>query len=533
MKNNKQIFLSLAMALVLVSCCAKKEGTTAYQQITDEAIAACYEGVTFEMPRLKAPVFPSRVVSIQDFGAVGDGLTLCTENIQRAIDETSEQGGGTVVIPAGIWLTGPIVLKDNIRLYAAQGALVQFSADFSLYPIRDASFEGVDTKRCQSPISAFGAKNIAITGEGVFNGSGDAWRPLKKSKVTGSQWKKKVASGGVVTEDEKVWYPNEAAMRAQSMCVDQNVPEGLTTDAEWEEIRAFLRPVMLNVVNCDGVLLEGVTFENSPAWNLHPLMSNNVILYRLNVRNPWYAQNGDGVDLESCKNSIIAHCSFDVGDDAICMKSGKNEDGRRRAMPTENVIITGCTVYHGHGGFVVGSEMSGDVRNIALNNCLFIGTDVGLRFKSTRGRGGIVENIYVDNINMTNIATDPLLFDLFYGGKGAGEETDEEIAARVNAAIPPVTEETPQFQNIFISHVNCSASARAMYFNGLPEMKIRNVRVSDCVIRAEKGAVFNQTDGLALSNIRIIQQDGPAAKFLHVDNLSLDNVVDGAGNAVQ
>ncbi|MBR1630645.1 MAG: glycoside hydrolase family 28 protein, partial [Paludibacteraceae bacterium] len=448
MTKTRTILLSAALILSVTGLSAKKNKACDYQLINNQTIASYYDGVPFDMARLKAPVFPNRVVSIVDYGAKGDGLNLCTQAIQQAIDETSGKGGGTVVIPAGIWATGPIVLKDNIRLHAASGALIQFSADFSLYPIIDASFEGVDTKRCQSPISAYGAKNIAITGSGVFNGAGDAWRPLKKAKVTASQWKQKVASGGVVTADGKVWYPTEGAMKAQAMCVDQNVPEGLQTGAEWEEIHAFLRPVMVNLVKCEGVLLEGVTFENSPAWNLHPLMSNGVILYRLNVRNPWYAQNGDGVDLESCKNSIIAECSFDVGDDAICMKSGKNEDGRRRAVPTENVIVSRCTVYHGHGGFVVGSEMSGDIRNILVDNCLFIGTDVGLRFKSTRGRGGIVENIHISNVNMTNIATDPLLFDLFYGGKGAGEETDDEIAARVNAPIPPVTIETPQFQNI-------------------------------------------------------------------------------------
>jgi polygalacturonase len=232
-------------------------------------------------------------------------------------------------------------------------------------------------------------------------------------------------------------------------------------------------------------------------------MCENLILNHLTVRNPWYSQNGDGVDVESCKNVIIKDCSFDVGDDAICMKSGKNEDGRRRGIPAENIIVEGCTVYHGHGGFVVGSEMSGGVKNIEVKNCLFIGTDVGLRFKSTRGRGGIVENIYIDNICMNAIPEDALLFDLFYGGKGAGEETAEEIAARMGAAVPQVDETTPQFRDINIENVICNGAKRAIYFNGLPEMPIQNVTLRNIKMSAENGATFNQTENITKENVVI------------------------------
>src|SRR5690606_35184650 len=181
-------------------------------------------------------------------------------------------------------------------------------------------------------------------------------------------------------------------------------------------VKDFLRPVMVSLVGCNKVLLDGPTFQNSPAWNLHPLMCSNVILRNLTVRNPWYSQNGDGVDLESCKNVLIYNNTFDVGDDAICFKSGKNEDGRKRGMATENVIVKNNVVYHGHGGFVIGSEMSGGVKNVHVSNCTFLGTDVGLRFKSTRGRGGVVENIYISDIDMTNIPTESIRFNMFYGG---------------------------------------------------------------------------------------------------------------------
>ena len=502
--------------------------TASYQELTDQDIVQRLKIADFDMPLLSAPKFPDMVKSISDFGAIADGIHLNTDAIQKTIDVVSKQGGGTVVIPAGIWLTGPIVLKDNIRLYVSEGALLQFSTDFNLYPIYDTSFEGVETKRCQSPLSAFNAKNIAITGKGIINGGGDAWRPLKKNKVAPTVWKEKIKTG-VLNAKKDIWYPDSASLKAVDYCVDQNVPENVN---DWEAIHSFLRPVMLHFVKCTDILLEGVTFENSPAWNIHPLMCENIILYRLNVRNPWYSQNGDGVDVESCKNVLIADSQFDVGDDAICMKSGKNEDGRRRGIATENVVVTGCTVFHGHGGFVVGSEMSGDIRNITVSDCLFIGTDVGLRFKSTRGRGGIVENIYIRNINMTNIPTYPLTFDLFYGGKGVGEESEEEIAKRVNASIPPVTIETPQFRNIYIDRVMCNSSLQAMHFNGLPEMKVENINVSNTQITSLKGAYFNQANKLTMNNVTINNKEGKAVIMKNVTNYKFSNVRDANGKEI-
>ncbi|MCM1034692.1 MAG: glycoside hydrolase family 28 protein [Paludibacter sp.] len=508
----KKTSFRILLCATLLSCQTKQH----YQYTTQTDIDKLTESAAIDMPQIKLPAISDNTYSVLDFGATNDGSALSTQAIQNAIDRATEDGGGTVIIPAGIYTTGPIELKSNVRLYTERNALILFSSDFELYPIIDASFEGVETKRCQSPISARNAENIAICGYGSFNGNGDAWRPLKRSKVTGSQWKKQLQKGGVVSADGNVWYPTEGALYAQSLCIDQNVPENVE---DWESIRAFLRPVLLNFINCKNVLLEGVCFENSPAWNLHPLMCENVVLKNLTVRNPWYSQNGDGVDIESCKNVLISDCSFDVGDDAICMKSGKNADGRRRGIATENVLVDGCTVYHGHGGFVVGSEMSGDVRNITVSNCLFIGTDVGLRFKSTRGRGGIVENICISNVNMSAIPNEALLFDLFYGGKAAGEETEEEIAARMAAGIPSVTEETPQFRNINIENVICKGAKRAIYFNGLPEMPIENVSLSNIRMTSEYGAQFNQTNGLMLKNVHIDNQKGEDFTFSSVNNL--------------
>ena len=203
-------------------------------------------------------------------------------------------------------------------------------------------------------------------------------------------------------------------------------------------------------------------------------------------------------------------CAFDVGDDAICMKSGKNKAGRDRGIPTENVVVDDCVVYHGHGGFVCGSEMSGGIKNVEVRNNLYIGTDVGLRFKSTRGRGGVVENIYIRDVNMVNIPNEGLLFDLFYGGKAAGEETEEELAARMSADAPAVSEETPAFRNIVIENVIGRNLKRAVYFNGLPEMKIQNVTLRNIEMQATEGALFRQTDGLTIENVHILPTNGEA-----------------------
>lgn len=526
MKNSsklKFLFLICLFGMPIVSL-----HSSGYKTITNKEIKSYYKNLPFQMEVLQTPKFKSYSVRITDFGAVGDGLTLNTTAINSAIKNVSEKGGGTVVVPAGIWLTGPITLLSDVNLFTEVNALVLFTPDFTQYPVIDAIFEGLNTKRCQSPITAKNAENIAITGYGIFDGSGDAWRPVKKEKMTEKQFKMLIKSGGVLSEDKKNWYPNEASRRAQEMCVDQNVPVGPATDAEWLEIRSFLRPVMLNLISCKNILLDGVTFQNSPAWNLHPLMSENIILNKVTVRNPWYSQNGDGIDLESCKNTLIVNSSFDVGDDAICMKSGKNEDGRARNMPTENVIVENCIVYHGHGGFVVGSEMSGDVRNIKVSKCNFLGTDVGLRFKSARGRGGVVENIYIENINMSDIPTDPLLFDLFYGGKSPAEDDYVETSDNSDA-IPPVTIETPTFKNIFIKNIVSTNSARAMFFNGLPEMKVQNVRIENSVFQSRQGAVINQTNGVVMKNVKIDNKEGEIVEILNVDNATFENITNSKG----
>jgi polygalacturonase len=493
------------LVAALVGSTLLSDGNGAHAQgQTNVDVATLYNNLPFSMPEVKQPVFPDYSVNILDFDAKGDGVTLNTDAINNAIKAVNAKGGGKVVIPEGIWLTGPIVLLSNVNLYTESNSLILFTDDFEAYPIINTIFEGLETKRCQAPIYANGAENIAITGHGVFDGNGDSWRPVKKEKLTAAQWKKLLASGGVTDEAGKIWYPTAGSLKGAMACKDFNVPEGINTEEEWNEIRPWLRPVLLNIVKSKKVLLEGVTFKNSPCWCLHPLSCEDITLSNIHVQNPWYSQNGDALDLESCKNALIINSVFDAGDDAICIKSGKDADGRRRGEPCQNVVVLNNQVLHGHGGFVVGSEMSGGVKNIYVDNCTFLGTDVGLRFKSTRGRGGVVEGIYINNINMINIPNEPLLFDLFYGGKGPGEETEAERAANTKTDVPPVTEETPAFRDIHISNIVCRGSGRAMFFNGLPEMPIENVTVKDVIITgAKEGAVLSQTKNVTISNVEI------------------------------
>ena len=507
--------LTALLAMNLGACCG---GQTECCTGIDPSV---YSDVPFDMQQVEQPSFPDYQVSITDFGAKGDGVTLNTEPINAAIKAVSEKGGGTVIVPAGIWLTGPIQLLSNVNLHTEYNSLVLFSNDFDLYPIIDTSFEGLNTRRCTSPIWARDAENIAITGHGTFDGNGDSWRPVKKSKMTSGQWNTLVKSGGVLDKDERIWYPTPGALKGALATTEFNTPQGDFTEEEWNEMRPWLRPVLLSIVKSKKVLLEGVTFKNSPAWCLHPLSCEHITLNDIYVSNPWYSQNGDALDMESCNHALIINSTFDAGDDAICIKSGKDKDGRERGEPCQNVIVKNNTVLHGHGGFVVGSEMSGGVKNIYVSNNTFIGTDVGLRFKSTRGRGGVVEGIYIDNINMINIPGEALLFDLFYGGQAPGETTDQQQAA-LKAPVPPVTEETPAFRDIHINNVTCKGAGKAMYFNGLPEMPVSNVTVDNVKISGAKaGIVISQVDGVSMTGIQV-EAKGPTLQYKDAKNFTFE-----------
>ena len=475
-----------------------------------------YENMPFQMEQVQQPVIPSYSIALTDFGGVGDGLTSNTEAFAKAIDALSNRGGGTLVVPRGIWITGPIHLKSNINLHVSDGALIRFSDDYDEYPIIETHYEGWKAIKATSPIMAWDQTNIAITGNGVIDGNGEYWRLVKREKLTENQWRNLLRREGSVTDPaDRLWFPNEGAMKGYY----HTGSHFNLTQQEREYFKAYYRPVMVSIVNCKNVLLQGVTFQNSPAWNVHPLMCENLTVDNVIIRNPWYSQNGDGIDIESCKNVLVVNSSFDVGDDAICIKSGKDKEGRDRGMPTENLIVDNCIVYHGHGGFVVGSEMSGGAKNMLVRNCTFMGTDVGLRFKSTRGRGGVVENIWIENVDMIGIPNQALLFDLFYGG---GRQIDPP---------PAVTEETPSFRNINIKNITCRGAGTAMLFNGIPEMNVKNISIENVVMRTTQGIILNNSDGVEIKNITLTAENGPAIQMNAAKNVTVDGLSFGQGGS--
>jgi polygalacturonase len=472
--------------------------------------AAAQEYSWEHLPTIAQPVFPRDTFNIIRYGAKTDALGLNTAAIEAAMADCSRKGGGVVLIPAGYWLTGPLTLHSNVNLHIDRAAILQFTADFDQYPIVEGNWEGHPAARCQSPVSGTDLQNIAITGAGIIDGSGDAWRAISKERLTTSEWRRRLASGGVVNNDSSTWYPSRKSLKG-SKSPHAGVWEPGMTAKDFEEIKDFLRPNLVVLTRCKKVLLEGATFQNSPAWCLHPLMCEDLTLRDVHVRNPWYAQNGDGVDVESCKNVLVEKSTFDAGDDGICIKSGRDADGRKRGMPTENVIVRDDIVYRAHGGFVVGSEMSGGARNIFVSDCSFIGTDVGLRFKTVRGRGGLVEKIWVKNISMKDIVHQAVFLDMYYFAKAP---TLAETNGRETGDIPAVTEATPRFRDIHISHIVCDGAEEGIFIRGLPEMNITDIHMDDLVLKANKGAEIIAAKDIDLQHIRLVTKDNNPVVYI-------------------
>ena len=450
------------------------------------------------LPKIIQPVFKTDTFNILRFGAVANGHALNTNSINKAITTCSANGGGVVLIPSGYWLTGPIELKSNVNLHLDENALLQFTSDFSKYKIIEGNYEGIPCAKNQSPIMGTRLENVAITGTGTIDGNGDAWRMVGKDKLTDKEWSRKISSGGLVSDDGRTWFPSSKTKKAHLEKRSTALIAGKKL-SDFEDIKDYLRPNLIVLTSCSKVLLDGVTFQNSPAWNIHPLMCTDLTLRNIVIKNPDYAQNGDGADVESCKNVLIEGCVFDVGDDAICIKSGKDEEGRKRNRPTENVVIRNNKVYAGHGGFVVGSEMSGGAKNIFVTDCSFMGTDKGIRFKTTRGRGGIVEKIYIKNINMVNIIDEAIFFDMYYWTKAPVDNQKQDV--------PKVTVETPQFKDIEIDNIICNGANIGVFIRGLPEMAIKNIKMQDLFLNVNHPMEIKDASGIEIKNSVIITRE--------------------------
>ena len=368
--------------------------------------------------KVTVPQFKRLEVLLSDCGAISGKLDIETGRhnarvINDKVKELSENGGGTIVIPKGIWASAPIRLLSDVSIRIESQGLLKFIKSKEDYPLIITNYEGQPCIRTVSPITAENAVNVAITGMGMVDGSGDEWRPVKKFKVTDKQWEQLLKKSDNVfeTKETQIWMPTKSSLLGNEKNIQSDKDEALEEARDYYD---FYRPVMVSLRHCTNVLLSGVTFMNSPAWNIHPFFCENVTIDNIKVRNPYYAQNGDGIDVESCTNVHIHHSVFETGDDAICIKAGKNAIARTIDGPCSNIYIHDCVVNEGHGGFVIGSEMSRGVKDILVENCTFIGTDVGVRMKSALGRGGVVENITIRNIDMVNIKGEAVILTMGY-----------------------------------------------------------------------------------------------------------------------
>jgi DNA sulfur modification protein DndE len=472
----------------------------------------------FAMPEISEPQFPPFRVSIVDYGALPDGYTMNTKAFADAIAACVKAGGGTVLVPPGTWLTGPLRLESNINLLVEKGALVQFSKNINDYPFIENP-EGRQNRYGRTQlISAYRAKNIAITGEGIFNGAGEVWRYVLHEDLTELQWKALVASGGTVSDNGEEWWPSKEAMGAEKFLKESADTKKILTRADYESTKEYLRPNLVNFIECQDILLDGPTFENSPRYHIIPQQCENLIIRNVKVLAPTYGKNTDAIDPAACRNVIIYSCMIDVGDDGICLKPGAITSAQKPGPACENVVVTDCVVYHAHGGFVIGSESYGGARNVSVRNCVFIGTDVGLRFKSARGRGGVIEKIFIDGIQMREIATDAILFDMYYSGGAPDVEARKDLTIR---KAEPLTDKTPQFKDFFVKNIVCNGADRALVINGLPEMSIKNMNLDNVSIASKRGVYIADADGVQLNWCRIVPQSGNIFTVIQSRNVTV------------
>jgi len=408
----------------------------------------------FAMPQLQRHSLKRYVVDIRAHGAVEGGETKNTKAIAAAIQACAEAGGGRVLVPAGRWLTGPVHLRSHIELHLAEGAELIFSDKFEDYlPVVLVRGGGVEFYNYSPLIYAKDCENVAITGPGRLNGNAKAWWAWAKKET------KRIFELGPqgVPLEKRVFGTPEAA----------------------------IRPSFVVFLNCRNVLMEGFTIGSGPNWTIHPIYCENVIIRRVHVLTD--GPNNDGIDPDSCRNVLVEHCVFDTGDDCVVLKSGYNEDGWRVARPMENLVMRHCSSKRGHGGLVIGSEMSGDVRNVYMHDCDFEGTDRAVRIKSKRGRGGVVEKVWAENLRVKNLQYEAVILNMDYG-------------ADRNKAY---SEKAPVFRDIHIKNVKGEGMPVAIRIQGLEDSPIENVTFEDIDLRSEKGLLIDGANGVNFKNVRL------------------------------
>lgn len=410
--------------------------------------------------QIKAPVFPARDFLVTKFGAKGDGKTLNTEAFKKAIAACAKSGGGRVVVPVGNFFTGAIHLKSNVNLHLQDSARITFSVNPSHYPIVFGRWEGMELMNYSALIYAYDQHNIAITGNGILDGNATykdwySWNTGKPSKQ----------------------------VKARNLLQEMNhnqIDPGKRVFGEG----SFLRPNFIQLYSCNNILISGVKMINSPMWNVNPVLCENVTMENMKIIA--HGSNTDGIDPESCKNILIRNCYFDTGDDCIAIKSGRDHDGRRIARPAENHIIENCQMKDGHGGVVIGSEISGGARNIFAINCIMDSPNLEriLRLKTSSSRGGIIENVFMKDIKVGAYRDAAVTCNMFYEQPG---------------------DFMPVIRNIWVENVDVqNGGAYGIFVNAYKESPVENLRIINCDIRGVKTPMkIDHVKDFKLRNVKI------------------------------
>jgi polygalacturonase len=413
-------------------------------------------------------------IDMRQAGANPSGIKLNTVLINKTIEKLNANGGGTLLFPAGKYLTGAIKMKSNITIELEAGATLLFSDNFDDYlPYVEMRHEGIMMKSFSPLIYAVDAENITIKGEGKIDGQGKKWwdeffRVIIDLKNNGKR---------DINKYQTMWdQVNDAKVIGSE--INEDYAEALQ--------RRFFRPPFIQPIRCKNVRIEGITIVNSPFWTVNPEFCENVTVDRVTIANP-LSPNTDGINPESCRYVHISNCHISVGDDCITLKSGRDLQARKLGWANENITITNCTMLAGHGGVVIGSEMSGGVKKVVISNCVFDGTDRGIRIKSTRGRGGVVEDIQISNIVMKNIQEEAIILDMLY----------------TKMPVEPVTDRTPIFRNINISNVTGSDVLIPIKIRGLEESPISNITLTNINIDGKQKCVFQNCTNIKMKDVYV------------------------------
>lgn len=442
-----RIFPLTLITAILVSSCAVKNNQEAAESNGWDKMYAILGSV-------KEPVFNNKTYKVTDFGAVADGKTSNTVAFKNTIEKCAQQGGGTVAVPAGKYFTGPIHLESNVNLHLQEGAELLFSTNPADYPLVHTSWEGTELMNFSPLIYAYKKNNIAVTGKGTINGQAtvDNWWPWAGK---GYGFKK-----GMPSQADPLNRPR----------LVQLAEDGVPADGRIFGEGHYLRPSFVEFFECTNAMIKDIKILNAPFWVIHPIKSTNVIVDGVTITS--HGPNNDGCDPEYCKNVVIRNCSFNTGDDCIAIKSGRDGDGRRVNIPSENIVVQNCKMFDGHGGVTIGSEISAGVRNVFVENCIMDSPELdrAIRIKSNTRRGGFVENLYVRNVQVGQVKESVLGIDMFYSIHG--NQTGNYM---------------PHVQNILLENVTVkNGGDYGILAKGIPAQPINSITFKNVVIEKVK-----------------------------------------------